>query len=52
MYDDPNDIINIWPWVTLKGQIQGHSDFEALYMYLYISQLQQQVAALKNDLTK
>ncbi len=24
---------HIWPGVTLKGQSQGHSDFEA-YMYL------------------
>ncbi len=24
-------IYYIWPWVTLKCQIQGHSDFEALY---------------------
>ncbi len=21
-----------WPWVTLQGQIQGHSDFETLYL--------------------
>ncbi len=23
---------HLWPWVTLKGQSQGHSDFEALYL--------------------
>ena len=23
---------HIWPWVTLKGQIQGHSDLEAFYL--------------------
>ncbi len=23
---------HVWPWVTFKGQIQGHSDFEALYL--------------------
>ncbi len=23
---------HIWPWVTLKSQSQGHSDFKALYL--------------------
>ncbi len=26
------DISHIWPWVILKGQIQGHSDIESLYL--------------------
>ena len=30
--ESPMTYHHIWSWVTLKGQSQGHSDFEALYL--------------------
>ncbi len=30
--ESPMTSSHIWPWVTLKGQIQGQSDSEALYL--------------------
>ncbi len=33
MYGESNEIITLkWPWVALKGQIQGHSHVEDLYL--------------------